>query len=271
MRIKGLRSVLVGGTVGAVVAAGGVAVAGTGVGGVFNLGQVNSVNATTTLTGTTAGPQLTVRNDSTNAAATPLSLKPAAGIPGLSVTNTTLIKNLNSQYVGGMGALDIGRIGMANDGNLFGASATDTRTTVSITARRAGFVRLDGTIIFYDGFSSAHCAACYAFVYVHDVEANADSPMTFASLTTDGPSHGVTIPISWVFPVAAGTHSFTLATAQSALSGGPAVFYNPVLIAQYVAAGSTGSSTSLGTSATPTAADSKAEPTQSRDGTTTRR
>jgi hypothetical protein len=38
------------------------ALAGSGVNGVFNLGVTNSVNATTTLTGSTAGPQLKVTN-----------------------------------------------------------------------------------------------------------------------------------------------------------------------------------------------------------------
>jgi hypothetical protein len=45
------------------------ALAGSGVGGVFNLGQTNSVNATSTLAGTAAGPQLRVQNASTAASA----------------------------------------------------------------------------------------------------------------------------------------------------------------------------------------------------------
>ncbi len=43
------------------------ALAGSGVGGVFNLGQSNPVDGTTLLTGTTAGPQLQVANASTAA------------------------------------------------------------------------------------------------------------------------------------------------------------------------------------------------------------
>ena len=42
------------------------ALAGSGVGGVFNLGQTNTVNGTSVLTGTSAGgPQLKVLNSST--------------------------------------------------------------------------------------------------------------------------------------------------------------------------------------------------------------
>jgi hypothetical protein len=40
------------------------ALGGSGVGGVFNLGQTNTVNGTSTLTGTTGGPQLKVANSS---------------------------------------------------------------------------------------------------------------------------------------------------------------------------------------------------------------
>jgi hypothetical protein len=41
------------------------ALAGSGVGAVFNLGQQNTVSGTSTLTGSTAGPQLSVRNTNT--------------------------------------------------------------------------------------------------------------------------------------------------------------------------------------------------------------
>src|SRR6266699_3916858 len=43
------------------------ALAGSGVGGVFNLGQTNSVNGTSTLTGSSAGAQLQVANTNTGA------------------------------------------------------------------------------------------------------------------------------------------------------------------------------------------------------------
>jgi hypothetical protein len=56
------KGALVGGIAGAVMAAGTAALAGTGVGGVFNLGQPNTVNGTSSLAGATAGPQLKVQN-----------------------------------------------------------------------------------------------------------------------------------------------------------------------------------------------------------------
>jgi len=62
MRATMFRGAVVGGLAGTLCAAGAVALAGTGVGAVFNLGKTNSVNAQSTLTGSTADPQLQVEN-----------------------------------------------------------------------------------------------------------------------------------------------------------------------------------------------------------------
>jgi hypothetical protein len=64
------RGVVVGAATSTVVLMAATALAGTGVGGVFNLGQVNSVNATSTLTGAKAGRMLQVTNTSAGAGAT---------------------------------------------------------------------------------------------------------------------------------------------------------------------------------------------------------
>ena len=62
---KFTRGALVGGIAGAFVAAAAIALAGTGVGGIFNLGQENTVNAQTSLKGSVAGnAQLRVENGS---------------------------------------------------------------------------------------------------------------------------------------------------------------------------------------------------------------
>jgi hypothetical protein len=84
-------SFLKGAAVGAVcVLVGGVstlALAGSGVGGVFNLGVSNSVDAKTTLTGASSGIQLQVTN--TNAAGrNGLGVTSASGYPTGSFTNT---------------------------------------------------------------------------------------------------------------------------------------------------------------------------------------
>jgi hypothetical protein len=81
-----LRSLLSRGkfTVLAVVAAltlatASTALAGVGVGAVFNLGVVNAVNAITTLVGSVGGPSLRIDNNSTNALATALDLQVEPG------------------------------------------------------------------------------------------------------------------------------------------------------------------------------------------------
>jgi hypothetical protein len=77
------------------------ALAGSGVGGVFNLGQINTVNATSTLSGETTAPQLTVKNTSTNTSATALNLSVAAGRTPFRVNSTVKVANLNADLLDG--------------------------------------------------------------------------------------------------------------------------------------------------------------------------
>ncbi len=77
------------------------ALAGSGVGAVFNLGQTNTVNGTSTLTGVTAAPQLTVKNTSTNSAATALNLSVAAGRTPFKVNSAVKVANLNADQLDG--------------------------------------------------------------------------------------------------------------------------------------------------------------------------
>ena len=53
------------------------------------------------------------------------------------------------------------------------------------------------------------------------------------------------IPTTWVFPVTSGAHSYSLDTGQVDFGGGPFALHNPVLVAQYVPFGATGSQSSL--------------------------
>jgi hypothetical protein len=77
------------------------AFAGSGIGGVFNLGVSNSVNAITALTGSVAGPSLRVTNNSANAAATALNLQVATGKAPMTVNSGTKVTNLNADKVDG--------------------------------------------------------------------------------------------------------------------------------------------------------------------------
>src|SRR3712207_4019386 len=73
-----------------------VALAGTGVGATFNLGQTNTVNTLSKLVGSVAGPSLQIDNNSTNAAATALELQVEAGKAPMKVNSGVKVANLNA-------------------------------------------------------------------------------------------------------------------------------------------------------------------------------
>jgi hypothetical protein len=85
-----VRTAVIAAAIGVSAAAATVAVAGTGVGGVFNLGQTNSVDATTRLQGAaTGGAQLAVTNASSAGSALGLNVtNSSAGSPAVMATNT---------------------------------------------------------------------------------------------------------------------------------------------------------------------------------------
>ena len=75
------------------------ALAGSGVGGVFNLGQTNTVNAKTTLTGATSDVQLLVQNTGSGSA---LNLVGGAGAAPFKVNSATKIVSLNADLLDGL-------------------------------------------------------------------------------------------------------------------------------------------------------------------------
>ena len=119
-----LRSGIVGGIVAGAVILAGSAVAGSGIGGVFNLGQSNTVNAPSALSGSTAGKQLIVANLGTagsssallgygkgaspaatfqNAGAGPaVSLLAGAGQPPFTTNSAYHVANLNADRLDGV-------------------------------------------------------------------------------------------------------------------------------------------------------------------------
>lgn len=76
------------------------ALAGTGVGGVFNLGVKNTVNAVTQLVSTSgagpAGPMLRIDNNSSATGATGLEILTEAGKPPMKVNSATKVASLNA-------------------------------------------------------------------------------------------------------------------------------------------------------------------------------
>jgi len=75
------------------------ALAGSGAGGVFNLGQTNTVNAKSTLTGATSDPELLVQNTGSGPA---LSLVAPGGVAPFKVNSTTKIVSLNADLLDGI-------------------------------------------------------------------------------------------------------------------------------------------------------------------------
>jgi hypothetical protein len=245
-----LKGAFAGGVGATAVLAATTAIAGTGVGAVFNLGKTNSVNATTALTGATAGgAQLAVENTSTAAGATGLSVTAPNGKPPITLSNSTLNPKLNAQFLNGLQASGVGRVALGSNEDLVGGFDFSTLATVTVTAPAKGFVRVDGRVFAWDGDGASACHHCEMGARIHDVSSGANSPRSFYVLSNPGTNaNGSDVPINWVFPVTAGTHSYTLDVGSSSFDGGPMSFHDPVLIAQFVPFGGTGSSTSLGAS-----------------------
>jgi hypothetical protein len=239
-----LKGALAGG-VGAFVAMGATAaLAGSGVGAIFNLGKTNSVNATSILTGATAGPELQVTNTSTGTGATALSLTSAVGKPALTLSNSTLIPHLNSDLLGGYRANGLTRVGMSSNQTLFGVQATETDGQVTITVPFKGFVKVQATLLASDIFQGTSCTKCIVEAYLHDNGSGTDSPVTIS----DGgdPSSETYLPMAlqWVFAASPGSHTYSLTTSQVD-TGGPMTIWNPVVTAQFIPFGATGSASTL--------------------------
>jgi len=72
---------------------------GTGIGAVFSLGQINKVNATSTLTGKAKGSMLTVTNSGHGTA---LNLHVSSGHAPFSVNSSKKVAHLNASLLGGI-------------------------------------------------------------------------------------------------------------------------------------------------------------------------
>ncbi len=80
------------------------ALAGTGVGATFNLGQTNMVNAVSKLVGSVAAPSLQVDNNSANANATALELQVESGKAPMKVNSQVKVALLNADKLDGQDA-----------------------------------------------------------------------------------------------------------------------------------------------------------------------
>ena len=99
-----LKTAVVSALVGAITATGTVALAGTGIGGIFNLGQPNTVNATSSLSGASTGAQLQVTNTGTG-----------TGAQGIAASNNSAAATLYGRN-SGTGPAISGRADKKNNG-----------------------------------------------------------------------------------------------------------------------------------------------------------
>jgi hypothetical protein len=136
--MSNLKAAAIGAAVAAIVATSAVALAGSGVGGVFNLGQSNSVDAQSILTGNAGlSAQLKLENTGGGAA---FSAVVNPGVTPFRVSNGTKVANLNSDLLDGKNSSDF----LPSKGDVTLASmAADARAMSA------------GLTLTFDGFAGA--------------------------------------------------------------------------------------------------------------------
>src|SRR3954454_19988477 len=103
MSARFFKSAVVVAIIGATTAVSTAGLAGTGIGGIFNLGTTNTSNASTVLQGSTAGQQLRVVNSTaTGTGVTGIGIHTAPNEPPLAVDSATRVNNLNADLLDGL-------------------------------------------------------------------------------------------------------------------------------------------------------------------------
>src|SRR3954453_17191752 len=149
-------------------------------------------------------------------------------LTGKQIDESSLAQVPNAQPLGGLPASGVGRIAMASSETLTGGFSFSTLTTVTITAPAQGFVRLDGSVFAWDHGASSPCGDCELAVKIHDATAGTDSQRSFFLGGSNPHDTGIQVPVSWVFPVTSGTHSYTLDAGEVDFAGGPLSLFNPL-------------------------------------------
>jgi len=149
-----VKGVVVGSIVAVGVASAAIAVAGTGVGGVFNLGQTNSVGATSTLTGSTGGRMLVVTNTRTGSGKASAILGNAAG------TSNPAVEGANSSSGPGVEATSVSGTGVvAQSQSNIGTDSTGGSIGVLGTSNARGIVGRLGVISCPGTYAVGGCGA----------------------------------------------------------------------------------------------------------------
>jgi hypothetical protein len=159
MKLTFLKGAAVGAITSVLTLTATAALAGTGVGAVFNLGKTNKVNATSTLTGSSSGSMLKVTNSGTGIMSRGIRISNASGsapaidarntgngpaavftsphdvavmfnsppfLPPFTVTSDAMIRNLDAEFLNGLPSSDYMLVGStaANSDQLGGVPAS---------------------------------------------------------------------------------------------------------------------------------------------------
>ena len=216
------------------------ALAGSGVGGVFNLGKTNTVNAITTLVGSVSGPSQRIDNNSTNSAATALDLQVEPGKTPMKVNSTTKVAKLNADRLDDKSAEDLSRVAVMNTATTTelpadGISEVTYGDPLSITAPAAGFVRINGNVTVRNSGCSSGCEF-QAFAR-HINSGSVSIPQEDEALSARGNAG-----LDAVFPVSAGVNTFDIRLRRFSGNGELDGWWG-VLTAEYTPYGSTGGGT----------------------------
>jgi hypothetical protein len=202
---------------------GSTALAGTGVGGVFNLGKTNAVNAITKLAGSVPGASLVVDNNSTNSAATALDLQVEPGKAPLKVNSQAKVANLNADKVDGMDSTALGsRANMTTavldstiptDAGAYGGPAQTVATApLSVAGNAEQLVRLDGYLELNDSMGPEDGCPCEFSMLIVDTTTNTvvgQATQTFYGTNTDTSNWAMSQPVLET-QAAPGSHVYQL-------------------------------------------------------------
>jgi hypothetical protein len=208
-----------------------VAVAGSGVGGVFNLGKTNTVNAITKLVGSVPGASLIIDNNSTDTAATALNLQVEPGKTPMKVNSTTKVANLNADRLDGKDSTELAPILRSQqDGSPGGQGVTGTTevNSVAIQAPVNGVLMISGT-----AYVNSFEPAAIDYVLNPKVDGSNATPAgwgAYYSADVGDPSTGngapgsrFTLTYTVSQPVNAGSHTVTQELGQ--FGGDPVDFF----------------------------------------------
>lgn len=229
------RGVVLGAVVSTVVLMAASAMAGTGIGAVFNLGRTNQVNATSTLKGAT-GKNLQVTNTGTGSG---LGISVGAGKAPIKVNASAgKATNLNADKIDGKHANQLVRTARMATGATTAITTSDGTygTALSITAPAAGFVIVNADVTFIESGCTTNC---YAWARVRHIQTGSTSTYSEASLYQE---QFAQVGPSYVFSVSAGVNTFDIRLARASGDGTLSGWWGQ-MNALYVPFGSTGSGT----------------------------